>query len=238
MSRLLLALVPLAIGVAIAGIVSSPSKVRPCAKTYSKGFTGGVSHVDLGRDGALWATEGRNDKIARFDTQKQVATEFDLPNGTEPHDLAVGPGQDLWFSAFNGGLGRFDPETKKVEFIRRPSRGAQPHVWWADDGRGYFGDVTTGKLTTFDPETERFTPMSYNLPANSGIHGFVELPDGTTWWTLQGSDQLAHFDRKGGRFDQFVDLPKGSGPHWLVLDPSQEVIWVALLYANELARTT
>ena len=205
-------------------------------KGYSDGFTGGPTHVDLGPDGALWATEGADDQIARFDLDAKRATEWPLPKGAEPHDLSVGPGDDLWFSGFNGGIGRFDPETKEVRFFAHPSEGAQPHIWWAPDGLGYFGDLATGKLTTFDPETNNFEQRDYNLPEDSGIHSFVEMPDGSAWWALQKADQLAHFDLERQRFDRFVDFPKGSGPHWLVHDKAGNAVWVASLYANNLAR--
>jgi virginiamycin B lyase len=233
--RVLLA-IPVVAATLAAGVVAAPDKERPCVTGYSSGFAGGPTHVDLGPDGALWATEGADDKIARFDLGMKKATEYDLGKGTEPHDLSVGAGDALWFSGFNGGLGRFDPDTKEVEFFARKSEGAQPHVWWAPDGLAYFGDLTTGKLTTFDPETEQFEEQDYNLPEDSGIHGYVEMPDGSAWWTLQKADQLAHFDLDKQRFDQFVDFPKGSGPHWLVHDEAGNALWVASLYANDLTR--
>lgn len=205
-------------------------------KGYSEGFDGGPTHVDLGPDGALWTTEGADDAIARFDLETKKATEYELPKGSEPHDLSVGPGDDLWFSGFNGGLGRVDPETKEIEFFPRKSEGAQPHVWWAPDGLGYFGDLGTGNLTIFDPETERFEERDYNLPDDSGIHSFVEMPDGSAWWALQNADQLAHFDLERQRFDKFVDFPNDSGPHWLVHDKDRNSLWIAFLYANNLAR--
>ena len=210
-----LAIVPVVAATAAAGIIAAPSKERPCVVTYSEGFSGGRLDVDLGPDGNLWATEGQADKIARFDLDTKTATEFDLP-GTEPHDLVVGPDDDLWFSSFNGGLGKFDPETEKVEVYRHKSDGSQPHIWWAKDGRAYYSDLLKGRLVTFDPETERFSESSYNLPAKNGLHGFIEMKDGNAWWGLQNVDQIAHFDLETGRFDKFVDMPRDSGPHWLV----------------------
>jgi virginiamycin B lyase len=231
-----LLVLPVVAATAAAGVIAAPSKVRPCGEGFSAGFEGAPTHVDLGPDGALWATEGQDDAIARFDLETKRATEFPLPEGAEPHDLAVGPGNRLWFSGFNGGLGSIDPETKKVETFERPSEGAQPHVWWAGDGLGYFGDLLTGQLTTFDPQTGEFQQRDYNLPENSGIHSFVEMPDGSAWWALQNTDQLAHFDLERQRFDQFVQLPEGGGAHWVVHDKREDALWVALLYANDLVR--
>jgi streptogramin lyase len=235
LTRLALAL-PVVAATAAAGVIAAPDKERPCVKGFGDGFTGAPTHVDLGPDGALWANEGTDDAIARFDLASQEASEYPLPAGTEPHDLTVGPGDDLWFTGFNGGLGYIDPKTKEVEVFPRKSVGAQPHIWWAPDGLGYFGDLRTGKLTTFDPETQTFEEKSYNLPDDSGIHSFVEMPDGSAWWALQNSDQLAHFDLERQRFDKFVDLPADTGAHWLVHDKEGDAIWVAFLYENNLAR--
>ena len=231
-----LAVVPIIAATAAAGLISSPDDAR-CITSFDSGFTGGPTHVDLGPDGALWVNEGRDDRIARFDVQAGSAEEFRVPDGTELHDLAVGPDGNLWFSGFNGPLGRFNIETHKVTVFPRRSPSSQPHLWWAADGRLYFSDTTNGVLGRFEPNRERIVARRYNLPANSGIHGFVEGPeDGKAWWSLQNADRLARFDTRAQRFDKFVALPAGSGPHWLAYVPSDGAIWVALQYANELAR--
>jgi streptogramin lyase len=202
--------------------------VRPCATGYANGFTGGPTHLDLGPDGALWAAEGQDDKIARFDLKTKTAREIKLPKGAEPHDLAVGPDGNMWFSSFNGGIGKIDVDTLKVQVFKLPSKGAQPHIWWAGDGLAYFGNLATGLLTTFDHTTGRFKA--------SGIHSFAELPDGSAWWTLQKADKIAHFNLQTHRFDKFVDMPRGSGPHWAVYRDSEHALWVVGLYSNRLVR--
>ena len=53
----------------------------------------------------------------------------------------------------------------------------------------------------------------------------VELPDRTTWWVLEYASQLAHFNLKLHRFDKFVALPKGSGPHWLAYVSCADFSW-------------
>jgi streptogramin lyase len=232
----LLAVLPAVAVTAIAGTVSSPDDAT-CVTKFGSGFTGGPTHVDLGPDGALWVTEGRNDRIARFDVATKRAREFRVPKGTELHDLAVGPDRNLWFSGFNGPIGRFELKTHEVKIFPRRSPGSQAHLWWAPDGLLYFGDTAKGQLGRFDPKTERITLSRYNLPPDNGIHGFVEGPQkGKAWWALQDADRLARFDTRTRRFDKFVDLPKGSGAHWLTYVRSDRAIWVALQYANKLAR--
>ena len=239
MRRIALALlvaVPLVGATVAAGIVSSPSKVRPCVKGYSGGLKGGPTHVDLGPDGNLWVNQGISDKIVRFDLRTERGEEFLVPKGTELHDLALGPDGNFWFSRFNGGVGRFDIDTHKIKIFPAKATGSQPHLWWAPDDHMYYGDFASGRLSRFDPETGKSTASRYNLPPDNGIHGFAELRDGSAWWTLQNSDQLAHFDLERQRFDKFVDMPKGSGPHWLYYSRHDNALWIAFQYANKLGR--
>ena len=52
----LLAAVPIVVTTAIAGTITNPSRVRPCAVEYSKGVGGSPLHMALGPDGDLYAT--------------------------------------------------------------------------------------------------------------------------------------------------------------------------------------
>ena len=232
----LLAFAPVVVATAIAGVVSSPSKVRPCITGFSDGLSSGPNHLELGPDGALWSNE-QNNRIARFDLQTKKATEVRVPDDTQLHELETGPDGNLWFTGLKGRLGRLDVETRKVTLFPGIDPESQPHhLWWGPDAKAYVSEFLGGRLARFDPKTRRVTELRYNLPPDRGIHGYVELPDHTTWWALQNVDQIARFDTRTQRFDSFVQLPSGSGPHWLEYVPSENAIWVALAYANDLIR--
>jgi streptogramin lyase len=236
---LLAALLPVVGVTAVAGIVSTNDEERPCVTGFTQGFTGGPTHLTVGPDGNLWVNEGQADLIARFDLgEKEATAEYPVPRGTELHDLVQGPDGNLWFSGRSDAhaLGRLDIQTGEVTTFPGVEGGGQPHLWWAPDGYLYFAEVDAGRLARFDPDTGTITSSAYNLPPGSGIHSFVELPDGSSWWGLQDSDQLARFNLEQQRFDKFVDLPKGKGPHWLVHVPSDNAIWIAFAYSNELGR--
>jgi len=233
----LLALFPVVIATAVAGTVTAPWKVKPCVETFKTGFTGGPNHVSLGPDGNLWATEGRDDKIARFDLgARKVTVEYHVPKNTQLHDLAVGPDGNLWFTGNTGRFGKLDVATGKVTLYPRLQGAGNPHIWWAPDGFAYLSEVVSGRLARFDPKTDKITASRYNLPFHSGIHSFAELPDGSTWWALQNVNELAHFDLKKHTFDRFVKLSGGDGPHWLAYVPQDHAIWIAFAYSNNLGR--
>jgi streptogramin lyase len=236
---LLLGLVPVIAATAVAGIISTPTKGKPCVTGFSKGFSAGPTHLTLGPDGNLWVNEGQSDQIARFDIrQGRVTREYPVPKGTQLHDLVAGPDGKLWFTGRIDrlALGSLDPKTGKVTLYPGVKGAGQPHLWWAPDGYLYFAEVDAGRLARFDPRTGRITSSRYNLPPNSGIHSFAETADGNAWWGLQNADQLARFNLKTHTFDKFVKLPKGGGPHWLVYVPQDNAIWIAFAYSNNLGR--
>jgi streptogramin lyase len=234
----LLAILPVVAATAIAGIRTNPNDIRPCFTGYSKGFTGGPTHIGpIGPDGLMYVNEGQDDLIAAFNTRtKRVVGEWPVPKDTQLHDLAVGPDGNIWFSGNSGRIGKLDLKTHEVTVVGTLHGAGNPHLWWAPDGMLYVSEVVAGRLARYNPETGKLSSSSYNLPRGNAIHGFAELPDGTTWWGLEETDQLAHFDPRRRTFDKFVQLPRDSGPHWLLYVPQDHAIWIAYEYTNDLGR--
>jgi len=233
----LLFVLPVVAATAVAGTITAPWRIRPCVSSYSTGFTGGPTHVELGPDGNLWANEGQNDRIAKFDIQlKRVTAEYSVPKGTQLHDLVPGPDGNVWFTGNANILGRLNIHTGKITLFPGLRGAGNPHMWWAPDGYLYVSEVAAGRLARFDPKTEQVTDSQYNLPRNNGIHSFAQVPGGNTWWGLEYVDKLARFNIHTHRFDEFVDLRGGHGPHWLTYVPSDDAVWIAVAYSNNLAR--
>jgi streptogramin lyase len=242
---LVLGLLPVVAMTVLAGVISSPSDARPCLVEYSEGITGGPTHLILGPEGDLYATEEVEKRILRFDPDTHEATEYDVR--VPPHDLTAGPDGRIWFVSAagrddvkqNGGdyLGALDPETGEVTFYPGISDGAEPHqLRWNFDGRLYITEQKAGRLAIFDPQTETIVEDAFGLPKDNYIHDIVVLPNGDIWAVLQGADKLARFNLEKQQFDRFVDVPvRDSGPRDITYVRSENAIYATLFAANQLA---
>lgn len=242
---LLLGLVPVVAVTAFAGVISSPSDARPCLVEFTEGVNGSPTHLILGPDGDLYATEEPEKLILRFDPDTQETREYDI--GVPAHDLTVGPDGRIWFVSAaakndvkqNGGdyLGALDPETGEVTFYPGISDGSEPHMLrWDFDGRLYITEQKAGRLAIFDPETETIVEDAFGLPEGNYIHNIVVLPNGDLWAVLQEGDQLARFNFEKQRFDEFVDIPiEASGPRDITYVPSRNAVYATLFAANKIA---
>jgi streptogramin lyase len=232
--RLLVAAVPAVAAVVIAGIVSSPSKVRPCVTEFTKGINGFPTHIVLGPEGDLYAAEEPQKKVLRFNPDTHLTRHYDV--GVEPHDLTVGPDKRIWFlSSQKDAMGSFDPKTGEVKRYRGISHKSEPHMLrWARDGRLYITEQKAGRMAVFDPKTERIVERDFGLPPHNSIHNTVELPNGDFWAVLQGTGQLARLNLKRGRFDRFVDLPRRSAPRDITYVRSRNTIYATTFAANKI----
>lgn len=239
------ALLPVVAATAIAGVVSSPSKVRPCFEEYTKGVNGSPTHMILGPGGDLYAAEEPEGKILRFNPETREAREYDVR--ITPHDLTDGPDGKIWFVSAPGNLGRkdsgadklgsLDLETGEVTLYPGISRGSEPHMLrWNRDGRLYITEQKTGGFAIFDPRTGQIEEGTFGLPAGNSIHNIVLVPNGDFWAVLQEGDALARFNFEAQRFDKFVEIPiKDSGPRDITYVESRNAVFATLFAANKLA---
>lgn len=70
-----------------------------------------------------------------------------------------------------------------------------------------------------DPEIEEFA-----IPDGSRPHDVAPAPDGTVWYTAQGSGELGRLDPSDGSTNH-VDLGAGSRPHGVIVGPD-DAAWV------------
>jgi streptogramin lyase len=241
---LAIGLLPIIAATAVAGVVSNPSKTRPCLVEYSKGITGRPTHVILGADGKMYAAEEEEKKILRFDPDTHQTREYKLP--ITPHDLTQGPDGRIWFVSAPGNvgsvdfggakLGALDPRTGKVTLYKGISLDAEPHMIRWIRGRAYISEQLAGKIAIFDPKTGKITEGRHGLPPGNYIHDIAVLPNGDFWAVLQEGNELARFNFRKQRFDKFVRIPiKESGPRDITYVPSRNAIFATLFAANKLA---
>jgi streptogramin lyase len=233
----LLALAPVIVVTGIAGYVSSPQRVRPCAVEYSKGLPAGILHLTLGADGKLYATEGLRGAIVRFDPVTHQATTFRLAPRTPAHDIEPGPDGQIWFDTLNDQIGRLNIQTGQVTMYPVLSRGSQPHSMVWSGGYLYIPELLAGRLARFDPRTGQVVEGSFGLPPGNQIHTVIATPDGNLWGTLSASNELARFNPAVGRFDKFVTMPiANAGPRDLTYVKTDNSIYFTTFAANQFGR--
>lgn len=235
---LLLGLLPVAAATAIAGVVSSPSEVRPCLQEFTEGVNGSPTHLILGPGGALYATEEPEKKILRFNPDTHKTREYKVP--VEPHDLTAGPDGRVWFVSATGKpksqyLGALNTKTGKVTMYPGISKDAEPHMLRWNRGKLYITEQKAGELAIFDPKTEKVKEGGFGLPVLTSPHNIVVVPNGDIWAVLQEGDALARFRFTKQRFDKLVAIPEvQSGPRDITYVKSRNAIYATLFAGNQL----
>jgi sugar lactone lactonase YvrE len=234
-AALLLGLLPVVVATAIAGTITNPSRVRPCASEYSTGASGGL-HIVLGPDRMLYMTASTADRILRFDPDTHRTTSLPLPKGTVPHDIIRGPDGKLWFDGLSGRIGNVDPANGKATIVAQLPPGREPHDLAFSGGKLYIAEPKPGRLARFDPGTGAVTEFAAGLPPRNEIHS-MRAVDGFLWTSLSNANALARFNPKEQRFDKLVHMPvRDSGPRDLVYVPSRHSIYFTLFAANRIGR--
>jgi virginiamycin B lyase len=83
-----------------------------------------------------------------------------------------------------------------------------------------------------DPST--FVVEEYDVPAGTHPHDVAPAPDGTVWFTAQGSGQLGVFDPATGE-TRLVPLGPGSSPHGVIVGPDGAA-WITDSGQNAIVR--
>ncbi|HEX6582520.1 MAG TPA: hypothetical protein VF056_02885 [Thermoleophilaceae bacterium] len=199
--------VALTLGVLLALALAQPATAAvselalPTAGSAPTGIT-------VGSDGNLWAAESAADRIVRV-TPAGGITEFALPAGREPLQIAAAAGL-LWFTERSGDrVGRLDPnagsdaavQSSVIEFAV-PGVGSRPtgitggpdgNVWFTETGSDQIGRVTAAGVVT-----EFAVPGPGSAPT-----GIASGPDGALWFTEAGSAQVGRITTAGAVTNEF-----------------------------------
>ena len=172
-------------------------------------------------------------------TSPVVATfevrEFDVPDGSHPHDVAPATDGGVWYTAQRTGkLGHLDPGSGAVREIPLGA-GSAPHgVIVGSDGAPWITDGGVNAIVRVDPGTDavKTFPLPPDRPtANLNTAAFDG--NGILWFTGQ-SGIYGRLDPSTGRIDVFDD-PAGRGPYGITSTPAGDV-WYASLAGSHIAK--
>ena len=159
----------------------------------------------------------------------QDSTYYELPKGDYPHDVAVGPGGEVWYAGQKLGIaGKLDPATGAIESILLGKNSA-PHgvivgpegaPWFTDGGQNAIvrGDPTTKDVKVWPLPPERMPSTNLNTAAFDG--------KGRIWFTGQNG-VYGRLDPKSGGMKVW-DAPKGRGAYGITGTPKGDIWFVSL----------
>lgn len=147
-------------------------------------------------DGRVWFVGQDDDYLAVMDPDGGENGEpsfqrYDLPEGTGPHNVVIGPEGDLWVAGNrNQRIIRVSPETGEMTEYRVRGEDADPHTQhFAPDGRLWFTLQHYNAIGHLDPatgETDRIRlPLLRIRPYGLDIEA-----NGDVWFAPFGTDKL------------------------------------------------
>jgi virginiamycin B lyase len=203
---------------------------RLITTVVTSAFVMAVAACSSGDDDDSDGASASSGTTAPSTTTAQAPTfqEFDVPAGSQPHDVAAAADGTVWYTAQGSGeLGRLDPATGEVTEVPLGA-GSRPHgVIIGPDGAPWITDGGLNAIVRVDPTSSevRVFPLPSGQPdANLNTAGFD--PGGTLWFTGQagvygriatGSDQVEVFD-----------APEGPGPYGITVTSNGDVYYASL----------
>ncbi len=151
----------------------------------------GSNGIFTGQDGNIWFGETNSCQITRVNTSSAI-TQFSLPAGSAPFNLAMGPDGKIWFGDLQlpqAKIASFDPTTGAVSEFAMPITGATA---WSitsvngEDNAMYF-NYGSG-IGRIDLATHAITEIS----APAGDSEITSGPDGGIWFTDSKNGAIGH----------------------------------------------
>ena len=161
---------------------------------------------------------------------------WDVPlSGALPHDPAVDPQGNVWFTLQAAGqLARFTPDTQEWKLFKVPTPDSGPHGL-VSDAKGYiwFTENYAGKIGRLDPKSSLVT--EYAAPTAKDPHTPVFGPDGALWFTAQDSNLIGRVDMTTGKVTEFSVPTQNAHPYGIV-SASDGALWFCELTGRQLGR--
>jgi len=155
-------------------------------------------------------------------------TEYDVPKGSRPHDVAPAADGGIWYTAQRlGALGYLNPESSETRHFTLGQKSAPHGVIVGPDGSPWITDGGLNAIVRFDTSTQKVT--NFPLPAETP---WVNLNTATfdkrdqLWFT----GQEGYYGRvllKTGEVEVFK-APQGPGPYGICTTPDGDVYYASL----------
>src|SRR6516225_3845549 len=119
----------------------------------------------------------------------QESKYYELPKGDYPHDVAVGPNGEVWYSGQSRRIaGRLNPASGEIERIPLGKNSAPHGVILGPDGAPWFTDGGQNAIVRVDPASKQV--KLWSLPRARTSHADLNTAafdgKGRIWFTGQG----------------------------------------------------
>ena len=183
-------------------------------------------HVTVGSDGNLWFTEGNAvfpnpANVGRITPSGEI-TEFPVClDGCLPNDIVQGPGNVLYFTQNDPGLGRITtsgevlPDVAPVDGEGNQITNAIGNGIAAAGGNVWYTDFNNDSLWRYNTVTGQFTQFEVPTP-NSDPFDVAVASDGTVWFTEAGARAIGRLDPTTGAFTE-TPVPGGRTPRSIAI---------------------
>jgi virginiamycin B lyase len=161
---------------------------------------------------------------------------WDVPvSGAMPHDPAVDPNGDIWFTLMESGhVARFNPETHEWKLYKVPTTDSGPHGLVADAGGNiWFTENYAGKIGRLDVKSGAMT--EYTPPSAKDPHTPVIGPDGALWFTSQNSNLIGRLDLQTRKIVEYSVPTQNAHPYGIV-SGDDGGLWFCELTGQKLGR--
>jgi virginiamycin B lyase len=146
---------------------------------------------------SIWFVGQSGGYLANLDVETGEFVRVPLKDGSGPHNLIVGSDGIVWYAGnLNRLIGRYDPETNKMEEIMMPEEAARdPHTQIFDEGEKHIWfTVQHGNMMGRLNIESREVDLIRLRTERSRPYGIKLAPDGSIWAVLFGTNKLAHID--------------------------------------------
>src|SRR5215471_646916 len=189
------------------------------------GFTY-LEDIVTGPDGALWFTEGANNKVGKITTGGVINQYSDVSPNSDPNGITAGPDGTVWFTELNGvadpHIGRIDTSGAITEFVYSPDPNNAWNIVSGPDGNLWFTVYNSGQIGRMTPAgAVTLFPAPYS---GSGPLAITSGPAGALWYTDTGAAQVGRITTDGVVTE--FSVPSGNAPRGITAGPDGAVWFV------------
>jgi streptogramin lyase len=190
--------------------------------------------VAVAPDGAIWAVEANGEALVKLDPSTNMLMRWSLPAGSTPWDVLVDASGIVWITAWDQGIGRFDPATEALTWYTGniPAvhhRLAELSLWYLDfDTHVVYLDLARADGTaSYSPPRTDYTLVPTTLQAVTG--GKNVSPDIRT--LSSSTSQLTATEQDGFCIYTVLGAEATNG-----LDVAMNEVWLGDTYVDNIYR--